>query len=69
MKAPTGTVSFYDNGTTLLGTSTASSYQGSAYASLEQAALPAGNNEVTVVYNGDLTDPASTSNQVQVTVP
>ena len=28
VKAPTGAVSFYDNGTTLLGTSTASSYRG-----------------------------------------
>jgi hypothetical protein len=65
--APTGAVSFYD-GTTLLGTATLSGYLGSGYGSLATKALPTGSNEITAVYNGDGTHPASTSNQVQVTV-
>jgi hypothetical protein len=69
VKAPTGTVSFYDNKTTLLGTSPVFSYLGSSYVSLSTTTLPGGNNEVTAVYNGDPTHPASTSNQVQVTIP
>ena len=65
--APTGTVSFFD-GTTLLGKATLNAHEGSGYASLPTKALLAGSNEITAVYSGDGTHPASTSNQVQVTV-
>ena len=65
--APTGTVSFFD-GTTLLGKVTLSTYLGSSHATLSTKALPAGSDEITAVYNGDSKHPASTSNQVQVTV-
>jgi hypothetical protein len=65
--APTGTVSFYD-GTTYLGKATLSSTLGSGYASFATSSLPKGSNEITAVYSGDGTHPASTSNQVQVTV-
>jgi hypothetical protein len=67
VKAPTGTVVFY-NGSTIIGSTTLTSYEGSGYASLSTTALPPGSNEITAVYGGDLTHPASTSNQVQVTV-
>jgi hypothetical protein len=67
VKAPTGTVSFYD-GTTLIGHVTVSSYEGTSFASLLTSALPSGSQEITALYNGDSTHPASTSNQVQVTV-
>jgi hypothetical protein len=68
VSAPKGSVSFYDNVNTLLGTVPVNTYLGSAYASVTTRALRAGSNEVIAVYNGDLTHPASTSNQVQVTV-
>jgi hypothetical protein len=67
VKAPTGTVSFYD-GTTLLGTNSVTGYKGSAYVSLSTKALSPGSHEITAVYSGDSTHPASTSNQVQVTI-
>ena len=67
VKAPTGTVSFFD-GTTLIGKSTLASFEGSSFASLLTSALPTGSQEITAVYSGDSTHPASTSNQVQVTV-
>jgi hypothetical protein len=67
VSAPTGTVSFYD-GATLLGTNSVTGYEGSAYVSLSTTVLSAGSHEITAVYGGDATHPASTSNQVQVTV-
>jgi hypothetical protein len=65
--APTGTVSFFD-GTTLLGTVNVSAFMGSSFASFPTGGLPIGSHEITAVYNGDHNHPASTSNQVQVSV-
>jgi hypothetical protein len=65
--APTGTVSFFD-GTTLLGKGTLTAHEGTGYTSISTKALPVGSDEITAVYSGDGSHPASTSNQVQVTV-
>lgn len=49
---PTGTVAFYDNNTTLLGTGSLQDGQ----ATLQINTLPAGNHSITGVYGGDNTD-------------
>jgi hypothetical protein len=54
---PTGTVTF-DNGNTALGMGT---LNGSGVATFTTAALPAGANSITAVYNGDLNNSSSTS--------
>ncbi len=65
MHAPTGTVKFYDNGGTLLGTATLqSSTAVSPYTSvytLTTATLTAGTHSITAVFAGDTYDNTSTS--------
>jgi hypothetical protein len=65
--APTGTITFLD-GATQIAKASVNPYLGSAYAADFTHSLALGSHEVTAVNNGDTTHPASTSNQVQVTV-
>jgi len=60
----TGSVNFYDNGSTLLGTSTLSS--GTGQISVND--LAGGTQSITAVYSGDGTYAGSTSGQATVTV-
>jgi hypothetical protein len=62
--AATGSVTFYDNGTTVLGTSTLSSGTGLIVLS----DLAGGTHSITAVYSGDGTYATSTSGQATVTV-
>ena len=54
-KTPTGGVSFYDNGTTLLGVGVLSGTSGVATATLSISTLALGGHSITAVYGGDAT--------------
>jgi hypothetical protein len=62
--AITGTVTFYYNGSTVLGSGTVSS----GIATLATTALPLGTDSVYAVYNGDSINATSTSSTSQVTI-
>jgi hypothetical protein len=62
---PTGTVSFYQNGSILLGTV---QLQSDGTASLVSSALGLGTDSITAVYGGEPAYPTSTSPTVRVTV-
>lgn len=57
--APTGTVTFYDNGT-VLGQAPLNSYFGFAYATWKTSALGVGSHTITAVYSGDDSHDGST---------
>jgi hypothetical protein len=65
--APTGSVTFYD-GSVAIAKVTPNGYLGSAYAADLTSKLAVGSHEITAVYSGDSNYPASTSNQVQISV-
>ena len=65
--SPTGTVDFFDNGSTITGCVGVTLSSGSATCST--AALPVGSSQaITAAYNGDTNNAASTSNTVNQTV-
>ncbi len=61
---PTGIVTFYDNGSTMLGTGTLSG----GIATLTTTTLPVGSNSITATYGGDTDFTGSTSNALSQTV-
>ena len=60
--SPTGTVTFYDDETTSIGTAPLSAAGGTASATLVTSSLMAGDHEVTAAYGGDASSSASSSN-------
>lgn len=66
--APTGTVSFYSNGTALTGTVTYSTVSGTLTASLPVTYSASGSYSLTATYNGDQNYASSTSATTPITV-
>ena len=65
---PTGTVTF-TNGSTTLGTASVVSVSGTYQASIQTAALPAGNNNIVATYSGDINYAASSGTLLVVIGP
>ncbi len=61
---PSGIVTFYDNGSTMLGTGALSG----GIAMLTTTTLPVGSNSITAIYGGDTDFTTSTSNALTQTV-